>query len=129
MLLNLLQRSPGSTLGRRRQVAPLPSLETNLHKILARKIQDSEEVSFRKSKLLTMAYYKLLRESPKPLVDPKVQVSPCPEDFCTNIPVKLRELLTKCSAADLKTHTMPQCRNSWNLAGIFLDDSVATVCK
>ena len=56
-------------------MAPLPSLETNLHKILARKIQDSEEVSFRKSKLLTMAYYKLLRESPKPLVDPKVQVS------------------------------------------------------
>ena len=78
ILLNrppLPQRSPGNTLGRRRQVAPLPSLETNLHKILARKIQDSEEVSFRKSKLLTMAYYKLLRESPKPLVDPKVQVS------------------------------------------------------
>ena len=85
MLLNLLQRSPGSTLGRRRQVAPLPSLETNLHKILARKIQDSEEVSFRKSKLLTMAYYKLLRESPKPLVDPKVQVSVYPEaeGFCS----------------------------------------------
>ena len=83
MLLNLLQRSPGSTLGRRRQVAPLPSLETNLHKILARKIQDSEEVSFRKSKLLTMAYYKLLRESPKPLVDPKVQVCVYPEGFCS----------------------------------------------
>ena len=83
-----LQRSPGSTLGRRRQVAPLPSLETNLHKILARKIQDSEEVSFRKSKLLTMAYYKLLRESPKPLVDPKVQVSRANQlANCSPVPV------------------------------------------
>ena len=75
----------------------LPSLETNLHKILARKIQDSEEVmvnkrlnslclsrrhlnfpsqvSFRKAKLLTKAYYKLLRESSTPLVDPAVQVN------------------------------------------------------
>ncbi len=52
----------------------LPSLETNLHKILARKIQDSEEMTFRKAKLLTKAYYKLLRESTKPLVDPQVQV-------------------------------------------------------
>lgn len=43
-------------------VAAIPSLEMNLHKILARKIQDSEEVSFRKAKLLTKAYYKLLRE-------------------------------------------------------------------
>ncbi len=52
----------------------LPSLETNLHKILARKIQDSEEITFRKAKLLTKAYYKLLRESTTPLVDPQVQV-------------------------------------------------------
>ncbi len=53
----------------------LPSLETNLLKILARKIQDSEEVSFRKSKLLTMAYYKLLRETPQPILDPQIQVT------------------------------------------------------
>jgi len=39
----------------------IPSLETNLHKILARKFLDSEEVSFRKAKLLTKAYYQLLR--------------------------------------------------------------------
>ena len=52
----------------------LPSLETNLHKILARKIQDSEDVSFRKAKLLTKAYYKLLRESASPIVDPQLQV-------------------------------------------------------
>lgn len=52
----------------------LPSLETNLHKILARKIQDSEEISFRKAKLLTKAYYKLLRESATPIVDPQIQV-------------------------------------------------------
>ena len=39
----------------------IPSLETNLHKILARKFLDSEEVSFKKAKLLTKAYYKLLR--------------------------------------------------------------------
>ncbi len=43
--------------------ATLPSLETNLHKILARKIQDSEEMTFRKAKLLTKAYYMLLRGS------------------------------------------------------------------
>ena len=55
---------------------PLPSLETNLHKILARKIADSEEVSFRKAKLLTKAYYKLLRESATPLVDPQVNIYP-----------------------------------------------------
>jgi hypothetical protein len=65
----------GCTGGIRTQQTYLPSLETNLHKILARKIQDSEEVSFRKSKLLTMAYYKLLRESPQPIVDPQIQVS------------------------------------------------------
>lgn len=86
--LSSQQRSPGSTLGRRRQVAHLPSLETNLHKILARKIQDSEEVSFRKSKLLTMAYYKLLRESPKPLVDPKVQVQQMMQPKSGSKPVK-----------------------------------------
>ena len=39
----------------------IPCLETNLHKILARKFLDSEEVSFRKAKLLTKAYYQLLR--------------------------------------------------------------------
>ena len=39
----------------------IPSLETNLHKILARKFLDSEEVSFKKAKLLTKAYYQLLR--------------------------------------------------------------------
>ncbi len=44
-----------------RQSTQLRSLETNLHKILARKIADSEEVSFRKAKLLTKAYYRLLR--------------------------------------------------------------------
>ena len=32
------------------------------------------QVSFRKAKLLTKAYYKLLRESSTPLVDPAVQV-------------------------------------------------------
>lgn len=52
----------------------LPSLETNLHKILARKIQDSEDVSFRKAKLLTKAYYKLLRDSSFPIIDPQLQV-------------------------------------------------------
>ncbi len=31
-------------------------------------------MSFRKAKLLTKAYYKLLRESSTPLVDPQVQV-------------------------------------------------------
>ena len=35
---------------------------------------DSEEVSFRKAKLLTKAYYKLLRESSEPLIDPQVYV-------------------------------------------------------
>ena len=39
----------------------IPSLETNLHKILARKFMDSEDVSFKKAKLLTKAYYQLLR--------------------------------------------------------------------
>ena len=56
------------------RASSLPSLETNLHKILARKIQDSEEVSFRKAKLLTKAYYMLLRESSTPIMDPQVQV-------------------------------------------------------
>ena len=45
----------------RHSAASLASLETNLHKILARKFLDSEEVSFRKAKLLTKAYYQLLR--------------------------------------------------------------------
>lgn len=44
-----------------RTTTAIPSLETNLHKILARKFQDSEEVSFKKAKLLTKAYYQLLR--------------------------------------------------------------------
>ena len=56
----------------------LPSLETNLHKILARKIQDSEEMTFRKAKLLTKAYYRLLRResaaAPLVVVDPQTQV-------------------------------------------------------
>lgn len=55
------------------RASSLPSLETNLHKILARKIQDSEEVSFRKAKLLTKAYYMLLRESSAPVVDSQAQ--------------------------------------------------------
>lgn len=38
------------------------TLDTNLHKILARKIADSQEISFSKAKLLTKAYYKLLRD-------------------------------------------------------------------
>ena len=46
-----------------RTTKTIPSLETNLHKILARKFQDSEEVSFRKAKLLTKAYYQLLRSN------------------------------------------------------------------
>ena len=54
--LNLTPHKP--TLLSRKSI---PSLETNLHKILARKFLDSEEVSFRKAKLLTKAYYQLLR--------------------------------------------------------------------
>ena len=57
------------------QAASLASLETNLHKILARKFADemsrnsdsssstAEEVSFQKAKLLTKAYYRLLRSN------------------------------------------------------------------
>ena len=70
--------SLGSNVGEsspeKQRQSSLPSLETNLHKILARKIADSEEVSFRKAKLLTKAYYKLLRESATPIIDPQVQV-------------------------------------------------------
>ena len=51
------------------KVTSIPSLETNLHKILARKIAEenpgsslkSEEMSFKKAKVLTKAYYQLLR--------------------------------------------------------------------
>ena len=51
------------------RITSIPCLETNLHKILARKFaagnqsnfSDSEELSFNKAKLLTKAYYRLLR--------------------------------------------------------------------
>ncbi|XP_040574076.1 uncharacterized protein [Lepeophtheirus salmonis] len=43
-------------------ISSLPLLETNLHKILARKIHDFEDISFQKTKLLTKAYYQLLRD-------------------------------------------------------------------
>lgn len=44
-------------------------LETNLHKILARKFLHSEEVSFKKAKLLTKAYYRLLRKRTHPQIE------------------------------------------------------------
>ena len=51
------------------KITSIPYLETNLHKILARKFAESnpssssnlEELPFRKAKLLTKAYYRLLR--------------------------------------------------------------------
>ena len=51
------------------KIKSIPCLETNLHKILARKFAESnlstssnfEELSFEKAKLLTKAYYRLLR--------------------------------------------------------------------
>ena len=53
------------------KIMSIPYLETNLHKILARKFAEgnnasssslnSEELSFNKAKLLTKAYYRLLR--------------------------------------------------------------------
>ena len=51
------------------KITSIPCLETNLHKILARKFAESnpspssnlEELSFKKAKLLTKAYYHLLR--------------------------------------------------------------------
>lgn len=51
------------------KITSIPYLETNLHKILARKFAEenpaspsnSEELSFKKAKLLTKAYYRLLR--------------------------------------------------------------------
>eukprot|EP00096_Caligus_rogercresseyi_P002239 TRINITY_DN14316_c0_g1_i1.p1 TRINITY_DN14316_c0_g1~~TRINITY_DN14316_c0_g1_i1.p1 ORF type:complete len:270 (+),score=80.92 TRINITY_DN14316_c0_g1_i1:192-1001(+) len=43
-------------------ISSCPLIETNLHKILARKIHDCEEMSFSKTKLLTKAYYQLLRD-------------------------------------------------------------------
>ena len=56
--LNYLSHNQTNSALHRRTI---PSLETNLHKILARKFLDSEEVSFKKAKLLTKAYYQLLR--------------------------------------------------------------------
>jgi len=41
-------------------------LEINLHKILARRMQEGQEVSFGKAKLLTKVYYSLLRDSTLP---------------------------------------------------------------
>ena len=51
------------------KIKSIPCLETNLHKILARKFAETnsstssnfEEMSFEKAKLLTKAYYRLLR--------------------------------------------------------------------
>lgn len=51
----------------------IPSLETNLHKILARKFLDSEEVSFKKAKLLTKAYYQLLRTNSSDVITTQLQ--------------------------------------------------------
>ena len=58
MLIMLATLYPQST-----RSGSIPSLETNLLKILARKIQDSEDISFRKAKLLTKAYYRMLRNN------------------------------------------------------------------
>ena len=61
--LNLVSSSSSSMAAAKNslQRKSIPYLETNLHKILARKFLDSEEVSFKKAKLLTKAYYQLLR--------------------------------------------------------------------
>lgn len=59
--LNLMTANNNSSASAQLHRKSIPSLETNLHKILARKFLDSEEVSFKKAKLLTKAYYQLLR--------------------------------------------------------------------
>jgi len=50
------------------------TLDTNLHKILARKIADSQEISFSKAKLLTKAYYKLLRDVAEDIAVPSLRM-------------------------------------------------------
>jgi len=50
------------------------TLDTNLHKILARKIADSQEISFSKAKLLTKAYYKLLRDVAEDYAVPSIRM-------------------------------------------------------
>lgn len=60
---------PNKTQIYKNKITSIPCLETNLHKILARKFAESnpstssnlEELSFKKAKLLTKAYYRLLR--------------------------------------------------------------------
>ena len=60
---------PNKTQMFKNKIRSIPCLETNLHKILARKFAESnpstssnlEELSFKKAKLLTKAYYRLLR--------------------------------------------------------------------
>jgi len=46
------------------------TLDTNLHKILARKMAGGQGVSLRHCKLLTKAYYNLLREQQVPVTSP-----------------------------------------------------------
>ena len=49
---------------------PSLTLDTNLHKILARRMAEGQGVSLRSCKLLTRAYYSLLREDQAPAHHP-----------------------------------------------------------
>ena len=74
--LNLVASPSRSHLPDQRLQFTSSTLDTNLHKILARRMAGGQGVSYHSCKLLTKAYYKLLRDPSSPGVAPPAPAQP-----------------------------------------------------
>ena len=80
------------------------TLDTNLHKILARRMAGGQGVSYHSCKLLTKAYYKLLRDPASPgVVAPPLPARPYTHNCAGNTKLSWQSLVK----TDTKQVTLP----------------------